>query len=233
MLYSPRYPQKNPPTQWIATTLLNFIKFLQNSREVSSDDLFRVEWAYLPLLNRYQGASPKLLETRLASDPEFFCEAIRLIYRSKKVDKTVEEPSEDLKAIATNAWRLLHEWQTPPGTQVDGSFDGDQFKSWLQRVKNICTETGHLEVALITTGEVLIHCPPDDDGLWINRMVAEALNDRDAEDMRRGFRTGVFNSRGVHFVDPTGKPERELAEQFKEKTKDVTECRVPSFCNDT
>jgi hypothetical protein len=201
--------------------IIELIKFLQNSREVSSDDLFRVEWAYLPLLNRYQGASPKLLETRLASDPEFFCEAIRLIYRSKKVDKPVEEPSEDLKAIATNAWRLLHEWQTPPGTQVDGSFDGNQFKSWLQRVKNICTETGHLEVALITTGEVLIHCPPDDDGLWINRMVAEALNDRDAEDMRRGFHTGVFNSRGVHFVDPTGKPERELAEQFRKKAKDV------------
>ncbi len=201
--------------------IVELIKFLQASSEVSSDDLFRVEWAYLPLLDRHHGASPKLLESRLASDPEFFCEVIRLIYRSKKEDVVKNEPSEDLKAIATNAWRLLHEWQTPPGTQDDGSFDGAQFTDWLKRVKEICNETGHLEVALINIGEVLIFCPADADGLWINRTVAEALNDRDTENMRDGFRTGIFNSRGVHWVDPTGKPERALAEQFRQKAEDV------------
>jgi hypothetical protein len=201
--------------------IVELIKFLQASSEVSQDELFRVEWAYLPLLNRHQGAAPKLLETRLASSPEFFCEVIRLIYRSKKADVIETEPSDDLKAIATNAWRLLHKWQTPPGTQDDGKFDGAQFTLWLQRVKKICTESGHLEVALIKVGEVLIYCPSDPDGLWINRTVAEALNDCDAEHMRVGFRTGMFNSRGVHWVDPTGKPERELAEQFRQKAEDV------------
>lgn len=201
--------------------IVELIKFFQASSEVSSDDLFRVEWAYLPLLDHHRGASPKLLESRLASDPEFFCEVVRLIYRSNKEDVVKNEPSEDLKAIATNAWRLLHEWQTPPGTQDDGSFDGAQFTHWLKRVKEICIETGHLEVALINIGEVLIYCPADSDGLWINRTVAEALNDRDAENMRDGFRTGIYNSRGVHWVDPTGKPERDLAEQFRQKAEDV------------
>jgi hypothetical protein len=201
--------------------LVELIKFLQASSEVTSDDLFRIEWAYLPLLDRHRGASPKLLESRLSSDPEFFCEVIRLIYRSKKEVMVNDELSEDLKAIATNAWRLLQEWQTPPGTQDDGSFDGAQFTRWLKRVKEICNETGHLEVALINIGEVLIYCPADADGLWINRTVAEALNDRDAENMRDGFRTGIYNSRGFHWVDPTGKPEREMAEQFRQKAEDV------------
>jgi len=201
--------------------VVELIKFLQTSSDVSPDDLFKVEWAYLPLLDRHQGAAPKLLETRLASDPEFFCEVVRLIYRSKKTDVIETEPSDDLKAIATNAWRLLHEWQTPPGVQDDGKFDSTHFIDWLKRVKNICTESGHLQVALTHVGEVLIHCPPDSDGLWINRTAAEALNAGDAEDMRRGFTTGVFNSRGVHWVDPTGKPERELAEQFRQKSEDV------------
>ena len=66
--------------------IVDLIKFLQNSTTVSSDDLFQVEWAYLPLLDHYDGASPILLETRLSNDPEFFCEVIRLIYRSKKDD---------------------------------------------------------------------------------------------------------------------------------------------------
>ena len=39
--------------------------------------------------------------------------------------------------------------------------------------------------------------------------------------MRRGFRMEAFNSRGVHTVDPTGKPERELAEKYRQKAEDV------------
>lgn len=201
--------------------IVELIKFLQTNSEISSDDLFRIEWAYLQLLDRHRGVAPKSLEDRLASDPEFFCEAIRLIYRSKKDDKPKNEPSEDSKAIATNAWRLLHEWQTPPGIQEDGGFNDAHFLSWLQRVKEICTVSGHLEVALINVGEMLIHSPADTDGLWINRTVAGALNDRDAENMRDGYRTGIYNSRGVHWVDPTGKPEQELAEQFRQKAEDV------------
>jgi hypothetical protein len=52
-------------------------------------------------------------------------------------------------------------------------------------------------------------------------VVAAALNDREAEDMRNGFRTGTYNSRGVHWVDPTGKPEKALAEQFRVKAEDA------------
>lgn len=209
--------------------IVEVIKALQETPEVAPDDLFRVEWAYLPLLDRHHGAAPKLLENRLANDPEFFCEAIRLIYRSKKSDVTTNEPHEETKALATNAWRLLHEWRTPPGMQEDGSFNDAHFTSWLQRVKEICTESGHLEVALINVGEFLIHCPSDTNGLWINHTVADALNARDSDDMRSGFRTGIFNSRGVHWVDPTGNPERELAEQYRQKAEDLENAGYQRF----
>ena len=196
---------------------------------MNQDDLFRVEWAYLPLLDRHRGAAPRLLESRLANDPEFFCEVIRLIYRSKKEDQPSREPTEESKAIATNAWRLLHEWKTPPGTQQDGKFSEERFTEWLQRVKEVCTESGHLEVALINIGEVLIHTPPDPDGLWIRRAVASALNARGADDMRDGYRTGTYNARGFHWVDPTGKPERELAEQFRSKAEEIENAGFQRF----
>ncbi len=201
--------------------IVELIKFLQAEPKVSQDDLFRVEWAYIPLLDHHRDAAPKLLESRLANDPEFFCDVIRIIYRSKKKDQPSKEPTEQSKAIATNAWRLLHEWKTPPGTQQDGTFSEEHFAEWLQRVKESCTESGHLEVALINIGEVLIHTPPDPDGLWIHHAVASALNAREADDMRDGYRTGTYNSRGAHWVDPTGKPERELAEQFRRKAEDI------------
>ncbi|MDO8141082.1 MAG: hypothetical protein Q6358_06240 [Candidatus Brocadiales bacterium] len=209
--------------------IVEIIKALQNDPGTDLEDLFRVEWAYLPLLDRNHDASPKLLENRLASDPAFFCEVIRLIYRSKKEDKSEKEPNERDKAIATNAWRLLHEWRTPPGTQLDGSFSREQFTQWLEYTKKACAESGHLEVALTHVGQVLFYCPPDPQGLWIDQTAADALNGKDAEKMRDGFRMEVFNSRGVHWVDPNGKPERELAEQYRQKGDDVENAGYQRF----
>lgn len=211
--------------------IVELIKFLQADPSADQDDLFRVEWAYIPLLDNHShsGATPQLLESRLANDPEFFCEVIRLIYRSKKEDQQPKEATEESKAIATNAWRLLYEWKTPPGTQTDGTFSDEHFTEWLQNVKAICTESGHQEVALINIGEVLIHTPPDPDGLWIRAVVAAALNDREADEMRDGFRTGTYNSRGAHWVDPTGTPEKELAEQFRRKAEEVENAGFQRF----
>jgi hypothetical protein len=201
--------------------ITELIKALQDDTQISQDDLFKVEWAYLPLLERSNKSEPKILESRLATEPEFFCEIIQLIYRSKNEDKEEEEVDESKKTIATNAWRLLHEWQKPPGLQEDGSFSVKKFEMWLKKVKQICIKTGHFEVAMISVGEVLFYCPVDPQGLWIVQAVAKALNARDAGEMRDGFRTEVYNSRGVHGIDPNGKPERELAEQWRQKADDI------------
>jgi len=91
----------------------------------------------------------------------------------------------------------------------------------MHRVKEICIESGHWEVAQVNIGEVLIYCPADQNGLWINKTVADALNSDDAKDMRDGFRTAFFNSRGAHWVDPTGASEKELADQYRQKANDI------------
>lgn len=209
--------------------ITELIKALQNDSATDQNDLFRVEWAYLQLLERHGEAEPKLLESRLANQPDFFCEVIRLIFRSKDEEKQDEEPDDHKKAIATNAWRLLHKWKRPPGLHEDGSFSVKDFEAWLENVKNQCRETGHLEVAMSKVGEVLPYCPADPQGLWIVQAAANALNARDAEDMRRGFRTEVFNSRGVQWVDPTGKPERELAAQWRKKADAIENAGFPRF----
>lgn len=197
------------------------IKALQNDPQTDQDGLFRVEWAYLPLLNEHQGGSPTLLESKLADEPNFFCEVIRLIFRSKHEEKKDEKPDEHAAAIASNTWRLLHQWKKVPGVQKDGAFSSTDFDAWLSSVKKQCSESGHLEVALSNVGQVLLYCPPDPSGLWIMESVARALNDRDAEEMRSGFRTEVFNSRGAHWVDPTGKPERDLAELWRQRAEAI------------
>ncbi|MDP2976098.1 MAG: hypothetical protein Q8N45_07795, partial [Anaerolineales bacterium] len=145
--------------------IIDIIKALQDDRDTNPDDLFKVEWAYLQLLERGRRVSPKLLENRLATDPSFFCEVIRLVYRSKKEPKSEKEYTEQQKAFAINAYHLLREWQTPPGIQPDGGFSKEHLRLWLESVKAACIESGHIEVALTHVGHILFHCPPDPDGL--------------------------------------------------------------------
>ncbi|KTC80111.1 hypothetical protein Lche_2131 [Legionella cherrii] len=215
-------PSSNEPSYFRdENDIVELIKYLQSEPSVDQDDLFKVEWAYLPLLDGHMGTEPKLLENRLAIDPEFFCEVIQLVYHSKKECKTPKEPSEESKNIAMNAWQLLHNWRTPPGLHEDGEFIAEHFNKWLEQVKNLSIESGHLDSAFSNIGEVLIYAPADPNGLWIHHTVAAALNDREANDMRTGFKTRIYNSRGVHCVDPTGKPEKELAEDFRCKADTV------------
>ena len=200
---------------------VEIIKALQADPATSPDDLFRIEWAYLPLLDRHGDATPKLLWQRLAEEPGFFCEVIRLVFRSKKEEHSSEEPTEERKRIAGNAYRLLSEWRNPPGFQSDGTYDGSALSRWLDAVKKECAETGHLEIAMTMLGHSFIHVPSDPGGLWIDRFAAAALNGKDAEDIRNGFRTELYNSRGVHWVDPTGAPEKALAANYRAQAEAV------------
>ncbi len=210
-------------------SVVEIIKSLQDDADANPDDILRVEWAYLPLLDGSHGASAKFLENRLAAEPDFFCDVIRSIYRSKNEPKSDKKPTEEHQAIAQNAYHLLYHWKTPPGTQNDGKLSETQFNKWLEFVKVSCEISGHGEVALEHIGQVLIHCAADPDGLWINHAVAAALNHKDADKMRIGFRLGILNSRGVHWIDPTGKPEMELSEQYRKYAEEVENAGYQRF----
>jgi hypothetical protein len=189
------------------------IGWLQRNPATNPDDLFRIEWAYLPLLDHEYGGTPATLERRLASDPAFFCEVLTVVFRSEHEKEKRPEPTEAQRAVAENAYRLLHGWQTPPGLQADGAFNGPAFTTWLTEVTRKAKESGRLRIAFDQIGKVLAHAPPDPGGLWIHRSAAEALNDRQAPEMRSGFTCAIFNMRGVHGFT-AGKEELQLAERF-------------------
>ena len=203
--------------------IVEIIKALQNDPATDPEYLSQVEWAHFTLLDGHYDVFPQFLWKRLANDPQFFCELIKLAFRSKHEESPAEDVTEEKKNIATNAYRLLRNWKTPPGFREDGSYDGSALKKWLDVVKQQCTETGHLEKAMTMVGHVLIYAPPDPDGLWIHRSAAEVLNDKAANDMRDGFWTALYTSRGAYIVDPTGKPEKELADNYRKQADAVEE----------
>lgn len=102
---------------------------------------------------------------------------------------------------------------------MKGHFDSDSFQKWFEEVKKICIDSGHYKVAMQQIGGVLINKLEDSDGLWINRTIANVLNSRDAEELRRGYSMGLYNARGAHLVDPTGKPEKQLAKNYRDNAE--------------
>jgi hypothetical protein len=201
--------------------IVELIKVLQENEKTSLQDIIKIEWYYLPLLDGHRGARPIILENKLANNSEFFCEVIQLMYRSKDSLENKKEATEYEKNIADNAYHLLNNWKTAPGVDKQGIFNKDNFNNWLARTKEICAKSDHLDIALIKIGRVLVNSPEDSSGLWINKTIAIALNEKNARKMREGYRSGIFNSRGVHKIDPTGKPELELSEKYADKANKV------------
>ena len=201
--------------------LVELIRSLQEREDVNHAEMLRVEWSYLPILDEFSAGSPVLLETQMASDPEAFCHVIKLVYRSTKDDESKKSNPQHVRAAAENAFRLLHNWRTPPGTNSEGIFSGTSFASWVDKVVELTSESGHLEVALQQVGQVLIYTPPSEDGLALRSEVAKTLNRADMEEMRTGYRLGIYNSRGTHYVDPSGGPELELAKKYEEQANDI------------
>lgn len=196
------------------------IKALQENATTDQDKLFHVEWAYVTLLDRQSDISPITLENKLASDPGFFCELIQLIYRAEGVEPE-EEPSEKHRNIATNAYHLLSTWRVVPGARANEEFKPDAFTEWLSAMEKVVKASGHYDVAMIQLGDVLVNAPEGPDGLWIHTVIAEAMNSRERSSLRDGYSTGIRNSRGVHTVDPEAKPERALAEKYRQRADQV------------
>lgn len=211
---------KESATNMDSHEISEIIDFLQSNDQLMDDDRFRIEWAYLPLISRQrdENRSPKYLEGRLSNDPEFFCEIIRLAYKSDKGVSEVEL-SDSQKNIARNAYELLDEWKRIPGSQEDGTFDPSDFDNWTNNVIEMTKESGHLRSALRVLGKNLINSPEGDDKLWIHSTIAEFLNRRELDSVRDAFRMAVYNSRGVHFIDPEAKPEFKLSEVYQSKSE--------------
>lgn len=209
-------------------SIIQLIQALQTAEELDQAKLNKIEWLYLSLLDGYQ-AHPVSLEKRLADDPAFFCEIIEAIYRpavvysesKDSVEPDHEESDQNRRNIATNAYSLLHNWKSVPGVNKDNKLDDGKFQAWIDSALEECEKSGRLVVAMQHIGHVLFYSPPDPDGLWLHRSVAENLNEKGADHIRKGYAVEAFNSRGVFFVDPTGGVEKGIAESYRKKSEEI------------
>ncbi|AUT64986.1 hypothetical protein [Paraburkholderia terrae] len=206
---------------------------LQSRADADVEAVCRIEWEFLVLLDRDPRYKPVFLRRRMASDPECFCHFVRLAFHSTTgVAEDDHDADTDLKeAVASNAYQLLAGWNLCPGIGDDGQMQGAVFTKWLADVRRQCTESGHLDVAMSMLGKCVAYAPADQDGLWLDRTVANALNGRDAEAMRNGMVTEMFNSRGTYGFSG-GAAELEIDKQYVDRATAIAEAGYPRLGQD-
>ncbi|WP_158682478.1 hypothetical protein [Nocardia cyriacigeorgica] len=174
--------------------------YLEAMREhLSFGDLARLEWSYLPVLG-YDAKVPALSES-LAADPAKFVGIVCTVYRARPTSDEVgaedqaDEGQRDV-AMATNAYRLLNAWESPPGL-VDGVMNAEALRAWLDGAMELLAERGRTEVGLQHIGQVLGHTPPDADGTWPGVVVRSLLEEVQLDHIETGLYLHIVNGRGV------------------------------------
>lgn len=116
----------------------------------------------------------------------------------------------------------MHHRHSPLGSAKDRPFDPDALRKWIDEVRKLAEPTGHWEVAQSHIGNVMAYVPRDDDGFPMNPGAAAILDINDHDDMRRGYRIELFNSRGVYNV-AGGQSDREKQKEYEERAKKMND----------
>lgn len=197
--------------------VINLIGLLQQERNISIKDISDIEMLYLLWLDSHSPVKPLAIRYRLANEPEFFCELIKLFYRKKHSDAHEESLSE---YAGKRLYHLIFEFCVVPGTDWNGCYHEDIFTSWIAYCKQWGKDEDREEVVLQTIGQGLSYARKLENGL-IDEFIINELNKVENDEMRRGYCIGVFNQRGVVTVDPEGKPELKLAQKYNEMAEKV------------
>jgi hypothetical protein len=200
------------PDPWL---ICEVIDRLEASVAIERDRLIRLEFWLFPVLDYGGEQHAKTLCIALMSNPAFFTELLCISYKPEHGEH--EEPRESAKAAAEIAWEVFQNCRLLPGTQPKGVVDREALVKFIEAARELCRKRDRLTVCDIMLGQILVHSPAGEDGIWPFEPAREVLDHPELEDMRKGFRTGAINKRGVTMrsADEGGAQERELATEYR------------------
>lgn len=194
---------------------------LDMADDIADEDLARLEWIYLPILENY-GRGPKLLHKELARNPEFFVEVNSYIYRAED-DKDKNQNIDFDETRANLANKLIHLWRDCPGRNDDGSFDEEHFREWVFKAKEFFEQKNRKKIGNILIGQRLAFAPYGCDGAFPHESVRDVIEELANSDLERNLEIQIFNNRGVTMraIAEGGGQEKAIAETYLNYAKTV------------
>lgn len=195
---------------------------IQRDPSILENDKLKIEFYFSALVKRLEHGSgfiPKTIEAKMAKDINFFCDMLKYAYMPDT--NSTEEQKPNLTPNETqfrkNVSIILTHWRIPPGVREDLTFDNDLFSKWTMQMFTRVKEINRVSSAEMVLGRVLIYVPEQPFPLWLPTSVADFLNREENENIRNTYRRALYNARGPHLVDVTGKQELELAKSCDNK----------------
>ncbi len=192
-------------------------KRLNADKSISRNELARLEFRYLQLLERTEYDIPNL-ENEVASNPSMFVEAVAYLYKRSDDGVDPDWLQGDQEVIQKRGSSMFHFFQALsrlPGRNARGEVEPDRLIEWINKVREGCRELARLEAAELKIGELLAKSQIGGDGVWPSEPVRDALQATATKSMKSGFRTGKYNLRGVVMRGTGGDQERELEAQYR------------------
>jgi hypothetical protein len=198
-------------------------KHLNSSPALTLDQKAGLEFAYIEVLagpwDRRDTYGIPNLERYVEAHPELFIQAVTWTYKRKDGATDPAEfqlPLERVKTMAERGYKLLDSIERIPGHNELGELEAERLAKWVATIRQSCAELARADIADVCIGKVLSCAPVGKDGVWPCEPVRDVMEGVQSESMMRGARTGVYNSRGVHWRGEGGDQERELAEKYRE-----------------
>ena len=202
-------------------SLMELLKLLQANNDIDQNKLFKIEWAYFSLFDSSYGEKPITLEKCLSSDPSFFLQLLKILYCSENNTEDDRINNEKPQTLISTAYYLLENWRLIPGFNDNNVINDSILTEWFYSVKKISMESGYLGMAMFHIGKLFYYAPKDITGFWINKKIAEFLDEKDNNDIRRGYLNKAIYSRGAHIVDKTGSEEKRISEFWMNRSKEL------------
>jgi hypothetical protein len=159
---------------------------------------------------------PIVLHRAMSKDPAFFVQVLSATcvpHSASAEDRS--QISEEAKAIASHAFRLLQSWNIVPGT-TGANIDAPALTSWVREAHRLAQQADREAVGDQYIGHALSFSNAVSDGIWPDlpvRNIVEEMNNRNIE---KGMLIAIHNKRGVtsRGLFDGGDQERGVAHQY-------------------
>jgi len=224
--------EKDVPFRSLSFDISELLDILED-KGVETSKLVQLEWVWMSALEHSKRGF-KALQGAINNDPNLFIDILKLVYRCKNEEP--KEYSDQEKARAEQAYKLLRQWKTVPGLieqhiekeKHDGDISfsvgrvgSEKLFGWIDKARCLAEECGRIKICDIKLGNVLAYSPSDPKGNWPCEAVCDSIEKLASIDLEHGIEVGVHNKRGAHFRAKGGEQERKLASKFQGYAKHV------------
>lgn len=197
--------------------IVQIFQAITESGRVQSKELIQLEWMYFGVLEHHAQHKLALYEN-LIFDPSLLLQLVALVYLpegEQELDRP--EPSQSEKAMASQAWRVLHHWQ-PFGTLSPQAMPrSEDLATTIRNIRSLAGEHRQQRVMDDLLGRALASSPMGIDECWPHESVRDALESYGGiPELAEGFVVGKGNLRGVTARLPSdgGRQELDLAQCY-------------------